>query len=333
MATTPQTNVTLREFADALANYDSFALCGHVSPDGDCLGSQLALAHALRAMGKKATCLLAKPEPIERGVAFLPGAAELVSAASFDEDVDAFIACDVPTLERLADGAAVHARAKAHFTIDHHAVDSCMAEYNYVDPDAPACGMLVWQLISEMGISRSKDMAQCCYLALMTDTGRFQFQNTTPEAFALAAEMVCSGAEPAVCSQQIFQRRSAASLGLEGVMLDNMRVAESGEWALSYARLSDFERLGAVKSDAEPLIDVLRSLDGIQVACMLREQEDVVRGSLRAKGDDIDVAALARTIGGGGHKAAAGFTFKGSLDEALAEMPALHDGLFKGGAA
>ena len=333
MAVTPQTNVTLDEFAEALGRYDSFALCGHVSPDGDCLGSALALMHALRAMGKKATCILAKPDAVEKSFLFLPGADELVPACDFDDDVDAFIACDVPTLERLVDGACVHARAKAHFTIDHHAVDSCIAEYNYVDPDAPATGMLVWQLIAAMGVEPSQAMAQCCYLALMTDTGRFQFQNTSPEAFELAGEMVRAGAQPAACSREIYQRRTRASLGLEGVMLDNMQVSKSGAWALSHARLSDFERLGAVKADAEPLIDVLRSLDGIQVACMLREQEDVVRGSLRAKGDDIDVAALAQRIGGGGHKAAAGFTFKGSIDEALAQMPALLDGLFEGGAA
>ncbi len=333
MSTTPQTNVTLDEFAAALREFDTFALCGHVSPDGDCLGSQLALAHALRAMGKKATCVLAKPDAVEKSFMFLPGADGLVPACEFADSVDAFIACDVPNLDRLADGAAVHARAKAHFTIDHHAVDSCMAEYNYVDPDAPATGMLVWQLIEKMGIAPTPAMAQCCYLALMTDTGRFQFQNTTPEAFELAGAMVRAGANPAACSQEVYQRRTAASLGLEGVMLNNMRVSDSGAWALSYARLSDFERLGAVKADAEPLIDVLRSLDGIQVACMLREQEDVVRGSLRAKGDDIDVAALAGKIGGGGHKAAAGFTFHGTLDEAVAMMPGLLDGLFEGGAA
>ncbi len=333
MSVTPQTNVTLAQFAQALTQYESFALCGHVSPDGDCLGSQLALAAALRLMGKKATCLLAKPDTLDAGLMFLPGACELVPAVDFVESVDAFIACDVPTLERMADAAEVHARAKAHFTIDHHAVDSCMAEFNYVDPDAPATGMLVWQLISEMGVEPSAEMAQCCYLALMTDTGRFQFQNTTADAFALAGEMVRAGASPDICSREIYQRRSFASLGLERVALENMQVAPSNRWVLSYVRRSDFERFGAVKADAEPLIDILRSLDGVSVACMLREQDDVVRGSLRAKGDDVDVAALAREIGGGGHKAAAGFTFKGTMEEALEALPPLLDAVAEGGAA
>ena len=213
MATTPQTNVTLAEFAEALDRFESFALCGHVSPDGDCLGSQLALAHALRAKGKRAVCLLAHDDAVDKSFLFLPGANELIPACEFESDVDAFIAVDVPNLERLGDAARVHESAGAHFTLDHHAVESCMAEYNYVDPDAPATGMLVWRLIGEMGVERTFEMAQCCYLALMTDTGRFQFQNTTPEAFALAGEMVTAGARPEECSQEIYQRRSAASLG------------------------------------------------------------------------------------------------------------------------
>ena len=134
-----------------------------------------------------------------------------------------------------------------------------------------------WRLIGEMGVERTFEMAQCCYLALMTDTGRFQFQNTTPGSVCACGRNGVGWCAARECSQEIYQRRSAASLGLEGVMLSNMQIAPSGEWALSYARLDDFERLGAVKADAEPLIDVLRwLLDGIRVACMLREQEDVV---------------------------------------------------------
>lgn len=140
MATTPQTNVTLAEFAEALDRFESFALCGHVSPDGDCLGSQLALAHALRAKGKRAVCLLAHNDAVDKSFLFLPGANELIPACEFEGDVDAFIAVDVPNLERLGDAARVHESAGAHFTLDHHAVESCMAEYNYVDPDAPGYG-------------------------------------------------------------------------------------------------------------------------------------------------------------------------------------------------
>ena len=255
MAVTPQTNTDLGAIAEALRSRDDFIICGHVSPDGDCLGSQLGLAAALKGLGKRVTCLLAKDEPIDERLGFLPGAAELVPAASFDGIARTFVAVDVPTRERIGEAAAALLEGcDLTVTVDHHAVDSTMTDLVYVDPDAASTTMLVWELAGLLGAERAGDVAQCCYTGLVTDTGRFQYQN-------------------------------------------------------------DFEATGAVKADAEPIIDALRSVAGVRVACMLREQGDVVRGSLRAK-DDTDVAAVARSFGGGGHVAAAGFTLSCTLDEA-----------------
>lgn len=330
MAVTPQTNTTLSAMANALKELDNFVLCGHVNPDGDCLGSQLALAFALKSLGKRVTCLLVNPSPIEAGLEFLPGLKDMVPAEDFAEDGVAFIACDVPTAERMGAAAAIQQRASVRFTIDHHAVPESMSEHNYVDPDAPATGMIVWKLIKELGVDPTSEMALCCYVALMTDTGRFQYQNTTAEAFFAASEMVAAGADPSLASREVYQSRTRASLLLERSMLANMSVADDGSWALSHVSLNDFLWSEGVKSDAEPLIDVLRSLKGVKVACILREQQDCVRGSLRAKDDSIDVARLARVIGGGGHKAAAGFTYKGTLSEALASLPGYLDELCGG---
>lgn len=328
MAVTPQTNTTLAAVADRMRECDDFVLCGHVNPDGDCLGSQLALMHALRSIGKRATCVLVEPDSVDLGLRFLPGIDEMVAACDFDGPAGAFVACDVPSVARIGKAADIQARAAVRFTIDHHAADVSMSEFNYVDPDAPACGMIVWELIGLLvGDRVSQESATCCYTALMTDTGRFQYQNTTPAALRAATEMVEAGADPALISSEVYQSRSFASLMLEKTMLENAVVAEDGLWSFSYLRKSDFDRLGAVKADAEPLVDVVRSLAGVHVACMLREQADGVRGSLRAKGDAIDVSELARRIGGGGHRAAAGFTFEGTLDEALDAMPAYLDEL------
>lgn len=331
MSVTPQTNTTIEEIAEHLRTLDSFALCGHVSPDGDCIGSALGLSHALRMLGKKTTCLLAADASIEPGLRFLPGADELIYAGDYDETPDAFIALDVPTIERIKDAAVVHDRAGVRITIDHHAVDTTMAELSYTDPDAPACGMLVWDLIRAFGIEPPRESAICCYTALMTDTGRFQYQNTSAEAFRYAMEMVRCGANPADASQNVYQSRSEASFALEAVMLSRLFKDPAGRWAISFVTRDDMERTGAVKSDTETLIDTVRSMAGIQVACILREQEGEVRGSLRAKGDDVDVSVLARRIGGGGHKAAAGFTYKGTLDGALKDVPRLIDRLFDEG--
>lgn len=331
MAVTPQTNTTLADMAARMKECDDFVLCGHVNPDGDCLGSQLALRMALAALGKRATCVLVQPDSIEAGLRFLPGSDAMIAAADFAGEVGAFVACDVPTSARIGEAAAsIQRRARVRFTVDHHAVPDSMSEHNYVDSDAPACGMLAWRLIKELGVRPTPEMALCCYVALMTDTGRFQYQNTTPEAFAAACEMVRAGADPARASREVYQARSRASLELERRMLSHVVVSENGLWALSHVALDDFAQTGAARADAEPLIDVLRSLSGIKVACILREQVECVRGSLRAKDDETDVSVLAREIGGGGHKAAAGFTFEGSLSEALSELPARLDALCEG---
>lgn len=328
MAVTPQTNTTLEAVAKHMRECDDFVLCGHVSPDGDCLGSQLALMHALRSIGKRVACVLVEPDSVDLGLKFLPGIDEMVAARDFDAPVGAFVACDVPSAARIGKAADIQARAAVRFTIDHHAADISMSEFNYVDPDAPACGMIVWELVKLLvGEGIPQTSATCCYTALMTDTGRFQYQNTTPAALRAATEMVEAGADPAAISSEVYQSRSFASLMLEKTMLENAVVAEDGLWSFSSLRKNDFDRLGAVKADAEPLVDVMRSLAGVRVACMLREQSDGVRGSLRAKGDAVDVSDLARRIGGGGHRAAAGFTFEGTLDEALDVMPAYLDEL------
>lgn len=316
MTVTPQTNTTLEAIAEALLAHDDFCICGHVSPDGDCLGSQLALAAALRKAGKHVTCLLARQEPIDVAFSFLPGASELVYAADYVGSCKSFIAVDVPTPVRLGDAAHLQERAAFTVTIDHHAVDSVMSQLSYTDPDAASTTMLVWRTVEAMGVGIDAAIATCTYTGLMTDTGSFQHQNTNAEAFELGAQMVAAGADPAFIAQQVCQNRSVASLELQRLAIAHMRLLEEGAIALSWISRADMEEFGAVKSDAEPLIDILRSLRGVRVACILREQESEVRGSFRSK-DGTDVAAIAREFDGGGHKAAAGFTLHCPLDEAI----------------
>lgn len=324
MALTPQSNICLNKLAAKLKSLDTFIICGHISPDGDCIGSQLALGHALRSLGKEVHFLLARKDRIDDSLKFLPGINELIPAGNFEGCAEAFISCDVPTVERIADGAAVKARCKTSFTIDHHASLKTMSDWNYVDPDSASTTMIVWELISALGIKPSADMAICTYTGLMTDTGGFCFQNTDVCAFRSASEMLETGIEPALVAREVFQSRSIASLRLESLALKRMKVSSDGSYVISYLRLRDFEECGGVKSDAEPIINTLRSIKGVRVACMLREQETGVRGSFRAK-DDTNVAALAAKFEGGGHKAAAGFTIFSSVDNALKQCSEVLD--------
>lgn len=316
---TPQTNTTLEEVARLLPAFHSFAICGHVNPDGDCIGSQLALYHALKSMGKEVTCLLAKPDSLPHNLAFLPGATDMVAGESFEGSVDCFVGVDVPTTERLEGAAQVMERATCVVTVDHHASEEPYAQHVYVDPDSPSASMLVWQLIGHMG-AKNAESAQCALTGLITDTGRFAQGNTTPGAFSAAADMMEQGADPAAICKQIFQSRRLQGLRLEQRMLEHMSIEQNGAFAWSWLSSDDFMATGAVKADAEPFVNVLRGIEGVRVALILKENDEgTVRGSLRAK-DDTNVAVVAQSYDGGGHIAAAGFTFPGTLKEAREQV-------------
>lgn len=329
---TPQSNATLAEIADALASHDDFAVCGHINPDGDCLGSQLALACALRKLGKHVTCLLADTSAVEPGMAFLPGAGSMVAADDYHEVPQVFVAVDVPTPDRLGEAARkLHAQAALTITIDHHGVPERMSDLSYTDADAPSTTMLIWEVAGHLLGAQGRDasIATCAYTGLMTDTGGFRYQNATVGSFAAASEMVAAGADPSAIARNVFQSRRLASVELEGRAIEHLRMLDEGRVALSWISQLDMEACEAQKADAEPLVDVLRSIAGVRVACMLREQKDVVRGSLRAK-DDTDVSAIAREFNGGGHVAAAGLTIEAPLDEAVRIMEARLGSLFEG---
>ncbi len=322
MTVTPQTNTTLDEIAAVLVERDHYVICGHVSPDGDCIGSQLALYRALRLLGKDVTVLLARDEAFDPNLAFLPGADELIPAVDYVYTPDVFIAVDTPTPDRLGDAKDLHDAADLAITIDHHAVPNAMAQLSYTDPDASATALIIWDLLGRLPITIDEDMASACYTGLMTDTGRFQYQNTDAASFIGAAAMVAAGADASKISMQVYQNRRLASILLEGLAIDHMILAHDGRIVLSWLDEQDFVRCEAQKHDSEPVVDVLRATAGSTVACLLRIGSTEVRGSLRSK-DDFDVSQVAVALGGGGHKGAAGFTLHCSRDDAIAQVLAL----------
>ena len=320
MTTTPQTNATLAEIAEVLRTGDDFVICGHVSPDGDCLGSQLALHHALLALGKRSQCVLARDEPVEASLGFLPGIGDLVFAGAYDGPCGVFVGVDAPSRERIGEHASsIHDRCGVSVTVDHHASETTMCDYVYVDPDSASASILVWELAKLLVGKPSYESALCAYTGLVTDTGGFRYQNTNSVALNAAAELLEYGIDPSFVASETLMSRTLASLKLEERVIGRMQFVADGAGVLSWVCRDDLQELGAQKSDTEPLVNVLRSVRGVRVACMLREQDGSVRGSLRSK-DDTDVAALARELGGGGHKAAAGLTLDMQLDEAVALM-------------
>ncbi|MDZ4167541.1 MAG: bifunctional oligoribonuclease/PAP phosphatase NrnA [Coriobacteriia bacterium] len=304
---------------DALRGATHVVIGSHVDPDGDAIGSCLGLALALDAIGVANTLVLASGTECPTTYAFLPGSERLVSASAFSGIPEVFVALDSPDLRRLGDAEGLARSADVLIMIDHHPDATGEAHVNVLDDDAAATGALVWNLLPHLGAIPDARIATCLYTALLTDTGRFSYSNTTPDTLRTAAEMVDAGAHPNEIYIAVYENRSSGAQQLVGRTLSRVTLANAGHVAYSWVDAADFADTGATPEEAENLIDFVRALGGVDVVILAKVNESTTRASLRAK-DDTDVGAIARLFDGGGHRAAAGLSFEGSLDELLQRL-------------
>ena len=301
---------------------ESIALCAHTSPDGDALGSVLAMAQIVRSCWsrKQLVCLLADAAPVPRIYQFLEGSAEMMPASEYAGSPDLFMALDLSSMNRLHDAAEVLLRARKVAVIDHHPDGDIEPDAQVIRPGAAAAGVIVAEFALYLGMDIGIPMAQCLLCAIMTDTGRFQYQNADGESFKVASLLVDCGAQPSEVSLNVYQSFRVESLHLKSIVLGRIRTFEQGRIAYSYATQNDLDRTGADLDECDGLIDVVRSVEGSEVALFLKAVANgKVRGNIRSKGAH-DVSLVARMMGGGGHRAAAGFTYVGDIDEALASV-------------
>ena len=308
----------------ALRRASSVVVCGHVRPDGDAMGSVLAMTLALRENGIPAIPTLAHGSHVPTTYAFLPGYGLFVPAHDLDAP-QVFVACDCPNLDRLGDAAKLATGAETVIVIDHHPGAEEFGSIMIHDSEAAATGQLVWELAKEFDVPPTPEVAQCCYVGLITDTGRFCYDNTCAPAFRAAAEMVEAGVQPAEIARSVYQSRSPASLAIETRAMTRLTLANGGRVAYAWVTDADFEEIGALPEEAESLPDAVRVVDGAEVAILLRQAGGEVRANLRAK-SGFDVSTVAQHFGGGGHKAASGFTFSGTVDELLPQLLAILPG-------
>ncbi len=310
--------------ADALTRARSVVIGSHVDPDGDAIGSALGLHLALEKAGVPSAVVLASGESCPSTYAFLPAADTMLPADRLDPP-SLFVALDTAVVERLGDAAGLARSAGGLIVIDHHPGPSPDVATAYVDPGAPATASLVLDVIDSLGVTIDAAIATCLYAALVTDTGRFSFANTSPAALRTGARLLEAGARADVIHTALYESRSAGVLRLIGRVLERLAIT-GGAVAWSWIDETDLEETGALPEETENLIDHVRAVDGIEVAFFAKVRAHEVRVSLRAKGS-FDVGHVARTFGGGGHRAAAGFTQPGSLDDTLrALMPLLPGG-------
>ena len=310
---------TLDAVAAALLEAERVVVCAHVGPDGDAIGSVLGLTLALRDAGIDATPTLANDRTPPVTYSFLPGF-DLWRPVSQLDAPDTFVALDTPVASRLGIAEPLMRAASRVIVLDHHPDQPLYGDTTFTDASMAATGQIVWRLLPALGAAPSTQIARCLYVALMTDTGRFTYDNTTPAALRDAAEMLDAGADPAEAARHVYQERSARSLALEALTLERLTRANGGRIVWSHLTDADFEATGALPEEAEHLPDAIRSLGGIDVAVFFRVKGDEIRVNLRAK-TGFDVGAVGRELGGGGHRAAAGLTWKGSeLEPLLARL-------------
>jgi phosphoesterase RecJ-like protein len=300
-----------REVLATIRGDERFLLVTHEHPDGDALGSLIAMQALLSALGKDSVMVIAAadfPLPAEYRFLSLDG---LATAPPADLDRRTVMFLDCGNLDRNP-LAALHG-AQTLVNIDHHHDNTRFGTLNYVVEDASCTAEIVWDLLHGAGVELTTEIAQALYVGLITDTGRFSYENTTVRAHQMAGELIAAGVDVAAMYRRIYEEIPAAKLALLCRALGSLRLFSDGRLAVASLSAEDFAQTDAEDSNSEGIIDHLRALSGVKVAMLIRELQVPGGGtaqkvSLRATDNDVDVSVMARMHGGGGHRRAAGFT-------------------------
>ena len=307
-------NSSFPEIARVLREHQKFAVLSHVRPDGDALGSQLALALSLMQLGKDVRVW--NEDGMLEKYSFLPRAELLTKPPSVAEDFDVAIALDTAIQNRLGTPLESVRSAKLWVNIDHHPSNPRYADLVYIDANAPATGQILFELMMSQGFPIDAEIAENLYVAISTDTGSFQYPNTTARTFEIAAELVRAGVDVGRINQQVFENYPRRRVELLRELLRTMRFEGGGRVASFSLSLKTAAELGVLPEDNEGLIDHLRAIHGVIVAVFFEELTDgKVRVSMRSKSEKTDVCAICQKFGGGGHTLAAGARVRGSLAE------------------
>ena len=306
-----------KEIISAIESYPSVALISHIMPDGDTLGSALALSMHLRAEGKDTALFCEQPVPLT--YRFLHLSEAFRTPDTWDARKETYplvIAIDCSDLERLGDCRPIYDGAECTVNIDHHISNERYAAINLVDDSAAAVGEIIYSLIREAGGTVDKPMAQALYAAVSTDTGNFSYSNTTPATHRIAAALLECGIDVYTLNNILFRTHTLERTRLLALVLSTLEMRREGTVALLTATDEMMRQSGAGESETEGMINFAREIGTVEVGILFRSRGDgTVKVSFRSK-EYVDVSALAQSFGGGGHKRAAGCTIRGSLAEA-----------------
>ncbi|QGP93268.1 Bifunctional oligoribonuclease and PAP phosphatase NrnA [Neomoorella glycerini] len=312
---------TVESIAAALAAAREVAVVSHIIPDGDCLGSTLALALALRQRGTRAVAINADPVP--EMFQFLPGQKTIIPPDKVTEVPPLLVMVDSTDMERAGEGFSQwRQKTQMVINIDHHVSNTRFGDLNLVDSRAAATAELIYAVLERIPVTINPAIATCLYAALATDTGSFQYENCTATTMRLAARLMEQGADLSLIREYLWERKPLASIRLLAAVLPTLTLAYDGRVAWLTVSRATLDAIGALPEHAEGLVNYPRSIAGVEVGLLFRELPDgLVKVSLRSK-KIVDVNALAARFGGGGHRRAAGCTVKGDFATVVAMVVA-----------
>lgn len=302
--------MTLDEIFEEIKVAEKIVILSHETPDGDAIGSCLAMKVALKSLGKQADVII--PERLKT-FDFLPTADEIKTESEI-KNYDLAISVDCTDLKRLAGGKEYFETAKKTIEIDHHSVNAMFADLNYVNPVAPACCQVLIAMFEYWGIDISIDLGTCILTGIITDTGGFQWGEISPETFEFAAELIRKGVNiEKICNKIRSQSREHCEL--VKLVYDRMEFFADGKIVTSYITLEDENRINAELGDKEGLVEICRDIEGVEIAILLKEKENSngFKCSFRSK-DYANVSNACFALGGGGHHKAAGCFVSGTVE-------------------
>ena len=307
--------MTLDNILEEIKKAKTIVILTHENPDGDAVGSSLAMKLALQQLGKEADVII--PE-FQRSFEFLPGADEIKKGSNI-KSYDLAISVDCATSKLLNGFAKYFDDAISKVVIDHHGSNSMYGDYNYVDQDAPACAQLLLVLFNYYNIEVTKEIGTCVLTGIITDTGGFRYDGVTSETFEFVASLSEKGVNVSKIYQKVYANMPKSKFYLHRIALDRLEFFENDKIAFTYITKNDEEKVNSESGDYDGIVEQGRDVEGVEVSVFLRETDKGIKVSLRSK-DYVNVSEIGMIFGGGGHIRAAGCTIQGTLEQVKTQI-------------
>ena len=303
--------MTLDNMLEEIKKAEKIVILTHEHPDGDAIGSSLAMYHALKAFGKNPDVVI----PIHSKVFnCLPGVEDIKTESNI-ENYDLAISLDCATIKMLNGFVNYFENAKVKVCIDHHSTNTMFGDYNYVNPAAPACAQILLVILEYFGIEMTKEIGTCILAGIITDTGGFKYQGVTAETFEFVAWLLNKGVNVSKIYRQVMEVKTKPNFELHRMANNRVEFLEDGKIAYTYITAEDEQAVSAKSGDHEGIVDIGRCVEGVEVSIFIRQTEKGCKISLRSN-DYVNVADACSILGGGGHARAAGATIQGTIEQA-----------------